>query len=1105
MPGRLAKCLVRAALATFVVAVPAGSISAQLLPNQAVIVDSATHQLYVVDDAGAILSSTPVSATTGSTGIDAVVTPDGGTALVTLFNPQQINFFDLYTSPPTLTGTMSLPLNAEDISIGCTSSGFALITDGGTIGRVVSVNVTTRTIAHSIVLSGGATAQAVDVTHDGTLALVAGTNSNTVRLLLVDPTTGVLTDTGVNVPRGSSVNPNNVTISPTGRTALVTNSLSNSVDVLAISGSTVSYVTSINLGARQQSTAFTPDGYSAFVYQTTIGVVARLAIDASDNVTDTAVRISGLGTAPSFFGVDHIAATATGALYVRSTNAFRVISTATNTVTAGPTPIGSGGGGVATLTSATGLWSAFTATPTRGASPLTVQFTDRTFTSDLGGVTSWAWDFDGDSSPDSTLQNPSWTFGCGSHSVSLTVTDATHAPSTVTRTNLIVTDIVTPNFSYQAVGGNVVTFTDTTLPPATSWAWDFDNDNVIDSWDQNPTHSFPSTSMTSNVRLTASRLCGPAASITKLVVTPTLALPTLFTGGTAVGAWYGQEGNLFDLTVTNPNGISISGVTMFPFSYYGWVGMPLTVDMYITRAPGGYASNFANPAAWRRVATGTGLYNGGTETSPVPIDMSFTHGAYLSPGTYGIALVLSGAGLVTTPATATNTTYSNADVALSLGGANLYPLDPYYSQWYWYPGRIWNGVLYYDLGGQTDFTPPTANAGPDSLVTNRDVYLDGSASSDETCTVSELEYQWTLTAKPIGSNAVLNNDHQGPTGPWFHVDVWGEYRISLLVIDLQGNVSDADEVVFTLPQDTTPPTANAGQNQSIHVGWIYLDGSASYDDISPTSALLYEWTLASKPAGSNAYLYYSTYSWQYSYEYLITDAVGEYRVSLVVIDEQGNRSEPSEVVLSTTNMAPVAIAGPDQVGLVNNWVIVYGWDSYDPDYDYLNYSWTITSAPAGSNAYFAYGGSYYSYDYLVPDVVGTYEISLIVNDQWGGYSAPDIVSVVVVTPAEWAAIRLGEASTQIGTFDPSAFDAPGHKNSLRNQLAQIATLIHNNNLTQARAHLEEVISRTDGWPLRYAVDPKGLGQPNAADFIVGYYEQYDTWYRLQEALSYLNQ
>src|SRR5690606_37926516 len=54
-----------------------------------------------------------------------------------------------------------------------------------------------------------------------------------------------------------------------------------------------------------------------------------------------------------------------------------------------------------------GLYPQFSATPTSGSSPLNVQFTDMTFTSDPGGVTSYAWDFDNDGVVDSNAQNPS--------------------------------------------------------------------------------------------------------------------------------------------------------------------------------------------------------------------------------------------------------------------------------------------------------------------------------------------------------------------------------------------------------------------------------------------------------------------------------------------------------------------------------------------------------------------------------------------------------------------------------------------------------------------------------------------------------------------------
>ncbi len=84
----------------------------------------------------------------------------------------------------------------------------------------------------------------------------------------------------------------------------------------------------------------------------------------------------------------------------------------------------------------------FFATNTTGAAPLTVNFTDLSFPLGLAPITSWAWDFDGDSVIDSTLQNPSFTYLVpGIYSPSLTISDGTPAgTSTVTAGNLVNVD-----------------------------------------------------------------------------------------------------------------------------------------------------------------------------------------------------------------------------------------------------------------------------------------------------------------------------------------------------------------------------------------------------------------------------------------------------------------------------------------------------------------------------------------------------------------------------------------------------------------------------------------------------------------------------------------
>jgi hypothetical protein len=63
----------------------------------------------------------------------------------------------------------------------------------------------------------------------------------------------------------------------------------------------------------------------------------------------------------------------------------------------------------------------FSGFPTSGPPPLTVSFTDRSTTN----ATSWAWDFQGDGTTDSTQQNPTYVYTtAGTYTVRLTVSNA---------------------------------------------------------------------------------------------------------------------------------------------------------------------------------------------------------------------------------------------------------------------------------------------------------------------------------------------------------------------------------------------------------------------------------------------------------------------------------------------------------------------------------------------------------------------------------------------------------------------------------------------------------------------------------------------------------
>jgi PKD repeat protein len=131
----------------------------------------------------------------------------------------------------------------------------------------------------------------------------------------------------------------------------------------------------------------------------------------------------------------------------------------------------------------------FTASPTSGVAPLTVNFTDQS----TGHIRTWAWNFgDGGTSAE---QNPSYTYTtAGTFTVSLTVTGA-GGSNTRTRTGYIhVAEPLMADFSgspRQGTAPLTVNFTDLSTGGATSWSWNFGDGHTSSA--QNPSHNYTST------------------------------------------------------------------------------------------------------------------------------------------------------------------------------------------------------------------------------------------------------------------------------------------------------------------------------------------------------------------------------------------------------------------------------------------------------------------------------------------------------------------------------------------------------------------------------------------------------------------------------------
>jgi len=152
----------------------------------------------------------------------------------------------------------------------------------------------------------------------------------------------------------------------------------------------------------------------------------------------------------------------------------------------------------------------FTANITSGYAPLTVQFTDLS----TGSPTSWSWDFANDGSTDSTDQNPVFTYAAsGTYTVKLTATNDGGSDPEIKADYITVTVAIPPvaKFSSDRQTGiaplEVQFMDESTGTGPLTYAWDFNNDGIIESTLQNPEISFPSGTYTVNLTVT-----GPGGS-----------------------------------------------------------------------------------------------------------------------------------------------------------------------------------------------------------------------------------------------------------------------------------------------------------------------------------------------------------------------------------------------------------------------------------------------------------------------------------------------------------------------------------------------------------------------------------------------------------------
>jgi N-acetylneuraminic acid mutarotase len=295
---------------------------------------------------------------------------------------------------------------------------------------------------------------------------------------------------------------------------------------------------------------------------------------------------------------------------------------------------------------------------------------------------------------------------------------------------------------------------------------------------------------------------------------------------------------------------------------------------------------------------------------------------------------------------------------------------------------------------------------------------------------------------------------------------------------------------FTPLAPNLPPTADAGLDQTLHVGTpVSLNGSDSFDDNTPTSALAYAWSFASKPAGSIAVLSGANSSTPT----FVPDLPGDYLVQLVVTDEEGLPSPADTVMISSTNQAPTANAGSDQLVVLSNLVSLNGSGS-DPDNDSIGFSWTLSSKPIGSSVQLTNANT--ATPTFVPDVPGSYVADLVVNDGFAD-SAPDAVQVTVISAADFSQMQIQQAADALAALPATSVTTTGNQNALMNFLSQAVQFIQAGDLDEARHKLDAAIARTDGCAVNGS--PDGNGQ--SRDWITTCEAQDQVYPALVQALA----
>ncbi len=639
----------------------------------------------------------------------------------------------------------------------------------------------------------------------------------------------------------------------------------------------------------------------------------------------------------------------------------------------------------------------FTADPTFGCNPLTVQFQDAS----TSNAQFWIWTFPGGDPATSNEQNPTVTYNApGTFSVTLQVVNTTGSNSVTISDMITVNPSPVPGFT-SSVDGNTVTFTNTTTN-AVSYSWDFGDGNS--SIEENPVHTYDDDGEYI-VTLTVTSDCGeesyseavnilgaPAADFTVDETTGCAPLTVAFTDNSSANAtswdWEFPGGDPSSSTEQNPtvtyDNPGTYSVTLTVSNAAGEDVSTQTDLIVVNTTPtaGFSSSTNGDVVDFTNTSTNADSYNwdfgdGNSSTAENP-----SH-TYDMDGTYEVILSATNeCGTVTSSETITITTAPTAGFSAD-ATSGCAPLTVAFTDnssanatsWDWeFPGgdpsssTAQNPTVTYNNPGTYSVTLTVSNAAGDDVSTQTNlIVVNTTPTAGFSSTVNGDQVSFTNSSTNADSYSWDFGDGNSSTdeNPSHTYDTDGTYEVVLSATNECGTVTSTETITITLL-----PTAGFSANTTSGCAPL----TVQFTNSSSANTTSWDWSFpGGNPSSSTEQNPTVTY-----------DNPGTYSVTLTASNAAGEdvSTQTDLIVVNTTPTAGFSSnTNGDAVDFTNTSTNA---DSYSWDFGDGNSS----TAENPSHTY---------------DMDGTYEVVLSATNACGTVTSTETITITTLPTAGFSA------------------------------------------------------------------------------------------------------